>query len=45
MGILSGNPKDEPMHYGEVYNVRMASWGAKGAISCYQAYFLRILHR
>ncbi|MFA1819377.1 DUF3231 family protein [Virgibacillus oceani] len=21
MGILSGNPKDEPMHYGEVYSV------------------------
>ena len=38
MGILSGNPKDEPMHYGEIYNLWMASWGAKGTVSCYQAY-------
>jgi hypothetical protein len=38
MGILSGNPKDEPMHYGEIYNVWVASTVAKGAISCYQAY-------
>jgi len=38
MGILSGNPKDEPMHYGEISNVFMASTAAKGAISCYQAY-------
>jgi len=21
MGILSGNPKDEPLHYGEVFSV------------------------
>ncbi|MDO7908024.1 DUF3231 family protein [Paenibacillus sp. JX-17] len=38
MGILSGNPKDEPMHYGEIYNVWMASMMAKGALSSYQAY-------
>ncbi|MGO4110581.1 DUF3231 family protein [Paenibacillus sp. YAF4_2] len=38
MGILSGNPKDEPMHYGEVYAVWQASIVAKSAISCYQAY-------
>ncbi|MCQ6559986.1 DUF3231 family protein [Paenibacillus mendelii] len=38
MGILSGNPKDEPMHYGEVFNVWQASTVAKGAVSCYQAY-------
>ncbi|WP_068775752.1 DUF3231 family protein [Paenibacillus sp. FJAT-26967] len=38
MGILSGNPKDEPMHYGEISNVWLASTAAKGAISCYQAY-------
>lgn len=38
MGILSGNPKNEPMHYGEIYHVWMASWVAKGAVSCYQAY-------
>ncbi|MVP02076.1 DUF3231 family protein [Paenibacillus lutrae] len=38
MGILSGNPKDEPMHYGEISSVWLASTAAKGAISCYQAY-------
>ncbi|NEW05929.1 DUF3231 family protein [Paenibacillus sp. SYP-B3998] len=38
MGILSGNPKDEPMHYGEIHAVWMASTVAKGAISFYQAY-------
>ncbi|MDK8180058.1 DUF3231 family protein [Paenibacillus sp. UMB4589-SE434] len=35
MGILSGDPKNEPLHYGEVLSL----WGAaKGAVSCYQAY-------
>lgn len=38
MGVLSGNPKDEPMHYGEIFGVWMASMAAKGAVSCYQAY-------
>ena len=38
MGILSGNPKEEPLHYGEVYSLWQASTAAKGAISCYQAY-------
>ncbi|MDR6552890.1 DUF3231 family protein [Paenibacillus qinlingensis] len=38
MGILSGNPKDEPLHYGEIYSVWQASTVAKGALSCYQAY-------
>jgi len=38
MGILSGNPKEQPLHYGEVYSLWMTSWGAKGAVSCYQAY-------
>jgi len=36
MGILSGNPQDEPMHYGEVF----ATWSflltAKGMIANYQ---------
>ncbi|WP_407269675.1 DUF3231 family protein [Radiobacillus sp. PE A8.2] len=36
MGILSGNPANEPLHYGEVF----AAWSyvltAKGAIACYQ---------
>lgn len=38
MGILSGNPKDEPMHYGEIYSVWQASMVAKGIVSCYQAF-------
>lgn len=35
MGILSGNPKDEPMHYGEVSAVWAGSLAAKGAIAFY----------
>ncbi|MBP2001853.1 hypothetical protein J2Z69_002909 [Paenibacillus shirakamiensis] len=38
MGILSGNPKDEPMHYGEIFSIWMASTAAKGAVSLYQVY-------
>lgn len=38
MGILSGNPKDEPMHYGEISSLWLSSTVAKGAVSCYQAY-------
>jgi hypothetical protein len=38
LGILSGNPKDEPMHYGEISSVWAASTTAKAAVSCYQAY-------
>ncbi|MBP1995484.1 DUF3231 family protein [Paenibacillus eucommiae] len=38
MGILSGNPKDEPMHYGEIFNVWSYSLAVKSAISCYQSY-------
>lgn len=38
MGILSGNPKDEPMHYGEIYGVWQFSMGAKMNLSCLQAY-------
>lgn len=38
MGILSGNPKDEPMHYGEISSAWVASTVAKGMVSCYQAY-------
>lgn len=37
MGILSGNPKDEPMHFGEIFNVWEASMMAKGLISRYEA--------
>ncbi|GGF85624.1 membrane protein [Paenibacillus albidus] len=39
-GILGGNPKEEPMHYGEIFNVWSASTVAKGAISCYRAYLI-----
>lgn len=38
MGILSGNPKDEPLHYGEAFDVWAASTKAKGCISVYRAY-------
>lgn len=31
MGILSGNPKDEPLHYGEVFSIWEASMMAKEA--------------
>ncbi|KHL95711.1 membrane protein [Paenibacillus sp. IHB B 3415] len=37
-GILGGNPKEEPMHYGEIFSVWSASMVAKGALSCYRAY-------
>jgi hypothetical protein len=35
MGILSGNPKDEPLHYGEVFAAWTASLSAKGAAAGY----------
>ncbi|WP_019637033.1 DUF3231 family protein [Paenibacillus fonticola] len=38
MGILSGNPKDEPLHYGEIFGIWAASMAARGAVSCYQTY-------
>ena len=38
MGILSGNPKQEPMHYGEVMAVWETSMAAKHGISRYQLY-------
>ncbi|SFJ58057.1 Protein of unknown function [Paenibacillus sp. UNC496MF] len=36
MGILSGNPKHEPLHYGEVFDLWQASTAAKGCISSYR---------
>lgn len=33
MGILSGNPKDEPLHYGEVYGVWAFLTAAKGLVA------------
>lgn len=38
MGILSGNPKDEPMHYGEVLGCWAYSGANKGLISGYEAF-------
>lgn len=38
MGILSGNPKKEPMHYGEVYGIYMQLSVAKAALDGYQVY-------
>lgn len=40
MGILSGNPKDQPLHYGEIFSVWQASTVDKGAVFCYQAYLI-----
>jgi hypothetical protein len=36
MGILSGNPTDEPMHYGEVYSVWTAVFTGKAMVAAYQ---------
>lgn len=36
MGILSGNPKNQPMHYGEVFAVWSHLAGTKGMIAGYQ---------
>ncbi|MFF2090066.1 DUF3231 family protein [Paenibacillus sp. NPDC058174] len=38
MGILSGNPKNEPLHYGEIFSIWTTSTLARGSVSCYQAY-------
>lgn len=38
MGILSGNPKDEPMHYGEVYGAWMHLSVNHGLIAGYQTF-------
>ena len=38
MGVLSGNPKDQPMHYGEVFSTWSFLLTAKGTIAGYQTY-------
>ncbi|MEF3303179.1 DUF3231 family protein [Paenibacillus sp. GYB003] len=38
MGILGGNPKDEPLHYGEIYDIWQFSMMAKGCVSAYRAF-------
>lgn len=37
MGVLSGNPKNEPLHFGEAYDVWQFSMVAKGCVSTYRA--------
>ncbi|RLL42746.1 DUF3231 family protein [Oceanobacillus piezotolerans] len=37
MGILSGDPKNEPMHYGEVFGIWTAVMTTKGKVAGYQA--------
>ncbi|MEH6942784.1 DUF3231 family protein, partial [Bacillus sp. JJ722] len=39
MGILSGNPQNEPMHYGEVYGISTQTASLKAALDGYQVYF------
>lgn len=36
MGILSGNPTEEPLHYGEVVSVWSFLFGMKNGIAAYQ---------
>ncbi len=38
MGILSGNPKEEPMHYGEVAGAWYYLAVTKGCLSAYQTF-------
>lgn len=37
-GVLSGNPTDEPMHYGEVFSTWSFVLAAKGTIAGYQTH-------
>lgn len=36
MGVLSGNPQNEPMHYGEVFGTWSFLMTAKGLVAAYQ---------
>ena len=38
MGMLSGNPQNEPLHYGEVFGLWSALSVAKGALDNYQVF-------
>ena len=42
MGILSGNPKDEPMHYGEVFGTWTHVAVNNGLIAAYQGFINHI---
>ena len=39
MGILGGNPKDEPLHYCEVFSVWTGLVTANGLIAGYQTFY------
>lgn len=39
MGILNGNPKDEPLHYGEVYGMWTNLGVNNGLVAAYQTFF------
>lgn len=39
MGILSGNPKDEPLHYGEVFGIWTNLATNNGLIAAYQTFY------
>lgn len=36
MGILSGNPKEEPLHYGEVFDIWSSYFAGNNMIAAYQ---------
>jgi hypothetical protein len=38
MGILDGNQKNEPMHFGEIHGVWHSSFTEKGCLSAYQVF-------
>ena len=38
MGILSGNPQNEPLHYGEIFDIWSALLTVQGSIAGYQVY-------
>lgn len=36
MGILSGNPKNEPLHYGEVFGIWSFLFTSQACVAAYQ---------
>ncbi|WP_221564551.1 DUF3231 family protein [Alkalihalobacillus sp. TS-13] len=39
MGMFTGNPKQEPLHYGEVFGLWSSLTVAKGSMVAYQVYY------
>lgn len=39
MGILSGNPRNEPLHYGEVFAIWTNAATNNNLIACYQTFY------